>query len=81
MEQFEIRHDGFKEIRKALLIKAIPNSLLAALFGLAIAYFSNNEQQSDVKTLLFAIPLVLGLLAFDFIVALKDKKRSSIVIA
>lgn len=74
MEQFKIRHDGFKEIRKALLIKAIPNSLLAALFGLAIAYFSNNEQQSDVKTLPFAIPLMFGLLAFGLYRGIKRQE-------
>lgn len=74
MEQFKIRHDGFKEIRKTLIIKAIPNSLLAALFGLAIAYFSNNEQQSDVKTLPFAMPLVLGILAFGLYRGIKRQE-------
>lgn len=74
MEQFEIKKDAFKEIRKALLIKAIPNLLLAALFGFAIAYFSNNEQHSDVKTLPFAIPLILGLLAIGLYRGIKRQE-------
>lgn len=64
MEQFKIRQDGFKEIRKAMLIKAIPISLLAAFGGLAISHFNTNGQQSDVNVFPFVIPIVLGLLAF-----------------
>jgi hypothetical protein len=64
MEQFKIRQDGFKEIRKAMLIKAIPISLLAAFGGLAISHFNTNGQQSDVNVFPFVIPIVLGALAF-----------------
>lgn len=64
MEQFRIRQDGFKEIRKAMLIKAIPISLLAAFGGLAISHFNTNGQQSDVNVFPVVIPLVLGALAF-----------------
>ena len=74
MEQFEIRKDAFKEIRKALLIKAIPNLLLVALFGFAIAYFSNNKQHNDVKTLPFAMPLILGLLAIGLYRGIKRQE-------
>ena len=64
MEQFKIRKDGFKEIRKVMLIKAIPFSLLAAFGGLAISHFNTNGQQSDVNVFPFVIPIVLGALAF-----------------
>lgn len=64
MEQFKIRKDGFKEIRKAMLIRAIPISLLAALGGLAISHFNTNGQQNDINVFPFVIPLVLGALAF-----------------
>ncbi len=64
MEQFKIRKDGFKEIRKAMLIKAIPISLLATFGGLAISHFNTNAQQSDINVFPFVIPLVLGALAF-----------------
>lgn len=64
MQQFKIRQDGFKEIRKAMLIKAIPISLLAAFGGLAISHFNTNGQQSDVNVFPFVIPIVLGALAF-----------------
>lgn len=64
MEQFKIRKDGFKEIRKAMLIKAIPISIIAALGGLAISHFNTNGQQSEVNVFPFVIPLVIGALVF-----------------
>lgn len=64
MEQFKIRQDGFKEIRKEMLIKAIPVSLLTVFGGLAISYFNTNVQQSDVNVFPFLIPMVLGTLIF-----------------
>ena len=64
MEQFKIRQRGFQEIRKAILIKTIPISLLAAFGGLAIAHFNTTGQQSDVNVFPFVIPIVLGALAF-----------------
>jgi hypothetical protein len=64
MQQFKIRQDGFKEIRKAILIKSIPISLLAAFGGLAIGHFNTNGQQSEVNVIPFAILIVLGALVF-----------------
>ncbi|MBI3234013.1 MAG: hypothetical protein HYZ42_08215 [Bacteroidetes bacterium] len=64
MEQFKIRQDGFKEIRKAILLKVIPISLLAAFGGLAISYFNTNIQQSEVNVYPIVIPIILGALAF-----------------
>ena len=64
MEQFKIRKDGFKEIRKAILIKSIPILLLATFGGLAISNFNTNRQQSDDNVFPFVIPLVLGALVF-----------------
>ena len=64
MEQFKIRQGGFKEIRKAMLIRAIPISLLAVFGGLAISYFNTSGQQSDLSVFPFVIPAALGALAF-----------------
>ena len=57
MEQFKIRQDGFKEIRRAMIKKAIPVLLLVAFGGIAMGYFNPNAQQSDVNVLPFIIPL------------------------
>ncbi|POY37812.1 hypothetical protein C3K47_04575 [Solitalea longa] len=64
MENFKIREGGFKEIRNALLIKAIPISLLAASAGLAISHFNSNGQPDDVNVLPYVIPMMLAAMAF-----------------
>ena len=75
MEQFKIRQDGFKEIKNAMLIKAIPISLLAAFGGLAISYFNTNGQQRDVNIFLFVIPIILGALAFGLYGSVNRQKE------
>ena len=75
MEQFKIKQDGFKEIRKAMLIKAIPISLLAALGGLVISHFNTCGQQSDVNVFPFVIPIILGVLAFGLFRGVKRQKE------
>lgn len=75
MEQFKIKQDGFKEIRKAMLIKAIPISLLAAFGGLAISHFNTSGQQSDVNIFPFVIPIILGALAFGLFRGVKRQKE------
>ena len=64
MEQFKIRKDGFKEIKKEALIYIIPIMLIAAFGGIAISYFIISEQQSGVNTFPFTILLVLVLIGF-----------------
>ena len=74
-EQFKMRPDGFNEVRKLILIKAIPVSLLAAFGGLAISHFNTNSQHSDVNVYPFLIPMVLGSLAFGFYLAITRQKK------
>lgn len=75
MEQFKIRQDGFKEIRKVLLIKLLPNLLIVILGVLAFKYFTTNWQQTDIKSLLFTVLLWLGILAFGIYWSIKRQKR------
>ena len=75
MEQFKIRQGGFKEIRKTMIIKAIPTLLLIACVGLAMGYFNPSVQQSDVNVLPFVIPLVLGALAFGMYLGVNRQKK------
>lgn len=75
MEQFKIRPGGFKEIRKAMIIKAIPLLFFMAFAGLAMGYFNPNAQQSDVNVLPFVIPLILAALAFGMYLGLDRQKK------
>ena len=62
--EFQIKENGFAEIKKALIIKTIPVAILAAGTGLTISHINSNGQTTDVNVLLFLIPLVVGALAF-----------------
>jgi hypothetical protein len=75
MEQFKIRPDGFKEIRKAILIKTIPILILASFGGLAISYFNTNEQHSNVNIFPFVIPIVLGAITYGLYLGINRQKE------
>lgn len=75
MEQFKIKEGGFKEIRNAMLAKAIPVSLLAVAGGLAISHFNTNVQQSEINVFPFVIPIVLGAFAFGLFRGIKRQKE------
>ncbi|MEQ1732803.1 MAG: hypothetical protein ABL940_03970 [Bacteroidia bacterium] len=65
MEQFTIKENGFAELRKPLLIKLTLMLLLIIFGSLAISYFSTNNEQNNINTILFLIPLVLIVLGFS----------------
>jgi hypothetical protein len=58
MQVFNIRPDGFKEIKKKMLIKAVPMILIAAAAGITIGTINLKKQQTDVNILPFIIPIV-----------------------
>lgn len=71
MEQFKIKKEGFKEIKKALLIKLIPFGLLGIVGGIIICYVNMSKQESDMTVLLFIIPILLVSTIFGFNRAIK----------
>lgn len=75
MEQFKIREDSFKEIRKMMLTKAVPTLLFAAFVGFAISYFNPNVQQSDVNVFPIVIPVTLGALGFGLYRGVNRQKK------
>lgn len=74
MEKFKTKQDGFKEIRKAIIIIGIQTSLLATFGGLVIFHFNTNGQHSSVSILPFFIPMVLGVIAFGLYIGIKRQK-------
>lgn len=74
MQQFKIRPDGFKEIRKKQLLQSIPILLLAVIVGLVISSVNFKAKESDVNTLPFVIPIVLIALGFGVYRGLNRRK-------
>lgn len=75
MLQFKNKQNGFKEIKKAILIKSIPISLLAVIGGLAINHFNTNIQQSNVNVYPFILPIVLGAMTFGLYRGINRQKK------
>lgn len=73
-EEFQIREGGFNEIKKAMIIRAIPIAIVVAGFVWAVDHFNTNEQNSDINVLPFMIPIGMGVLIFGFFKAMKWQK-------
>lgn len=73
--EFQIRENGFAEIKKGLIIKTIPIAILAAGTGLVISHINSNGKTTDVNVLLFLIPLVVGALAFGLFKGINRQKE------
>jgi hypothetical protein len=74
MQYYKIRKDGFKEIRKQTLIRAIPMMLIAVTIGIASGIINSKNKPTDVNVLPIIIPLITGSVGLEFIVVLIDKK-------
>ena len=72
--EFQIKENGFAEIKKAMIIKTIPIAILGAGTGLAISHFNTNGQASDVNVLPFVIPIIIGALAFGLFKGINRQK-------
>ena len=72
--EFQIKENGFAEIKRAMIIKTIPIAILAAGTGLAISHFNTNGQSSDVNVLPFVIPIIIGALAFGLFKGINRQK-------
>lgn len=64
MQTFKIRQDGFKEIRKKSLFRAIPILLIALTVGITISTLNTKDKENDVNVLPFIIPFTLSALGF-----------------
>jgi hypothetical protein len=72
--EFQIKENGFAEIKKAMIVKTIPIAILAAGTGLAISHFNTNGQSTDVNILPFVIPIIIGALAFGLFKGINRQK-------
>lgn len=75
MQEFTTKPEGFSELRKAILLKAIPTSLLAGSVGIAISYANTTTSAGDNNTYLGIIPIMLGVLAFGLYRGITIQKK------
>jgi hypothetical protein len=58
MQQFKIRQDGFKEIKKQMLVRTIPIILIVATGGIVISSVNSKNKADDINVLPYVIPLI-----------------------
>ena len=49
METFKIQQEGFKEIRKQMLIRTVPIMLVAVTAGILISSINSRKQAGDIN--------------------------------
>ncbi|MBZ5857739.1 hypothetical protein [Flavihumibacter profundi] len=64
MQVFKIRQDGFKEIRKKMLLRSIPILLIAGTVGITISTMNSKQKENDVNVLPIVIPMAVLALGF-----------------
>ena len=74
MQQFKIRPNGFSEIKKGILARTIPLSLLAVSAGLVIAHFGVKGQESEATIFIIMIPLILIIMGLSLYRGIKRQK-------
>lgn len=74
-KQFKIKEDGFKEIRKQILMRSIPLMLISGTVGLLIFVFNTaNKDLPEGNVLPYIIPMILVFFALGTINVLKRQK-------
>ncbi|WP_163411203.1 hypothetical protein [Flavobacterium ajazii] len=73
-EIFQIRANGFNEIKKQMIIKSIPTLLISMGFGVGIVFFNAEDKESLISILPFMIPLLILCLGFGLYTGLKRQK-------
>ncbi|MBK9590600.1 MAG: hypothetical protein IPO32_03525 [Crocinitomicaceae bacterium] len=71
MDQFQIKENGFREIKKTMLLKVIPIAIIAAAVGIIISQFYLNSAQSELNILPYIIPIIAFALIIGINRALK----------
>ena len=64
MQTFKIRQDGFKEIKKQMLIRAIPVLLVAMTVGIIIGSINSKDKAEDINVLPIVIPIGAAAIGF-----------------
>lgn len=73
MQIFKIRQDGFKEIKKQMLIRTLPIMLIAVTIGIVISSI-NPKDKADVNVLPIIIPLIEVAVGFGLYRGLNRQK-------
>jgi len=74
MQQFKIRQDGFKEIKKQLLIRILPLILIGVTAGIVIGSINSKDKEADINIWPILIPIIAGSVGYGIYLGIKKQK-------
>jgi hypothetical protein len=74
MQTFLIKKDGFKVIKKQMLLRTLPVLIIAAAGGIAIATINSKQKTPDINVLPIIIPFMLVAVGFGLYRGLNRQK-------
>jgi len=75
MQEFRIKQEALKEIRKQSMRKTLPVLLIIMVIALAFSSLTSKDKGPDIYSLLIAAPLVGTILGFSFYRGLKRQQK------
>lgn len=73
-ETFKIKSNGFNEIKKQTIIRAVPLLLISMSFGIGIVFLNSKNKEDVLSALPFMLPIMLFALGFGIYNGLKRQK-------
>lgn len=73
-EIFQIRENGYNEIKKQIIIKSVPTLLVSMGFGIGIVFFNTKNKEDLFNALPFIIPIFVFALGIGIFRGLKRQK-------
>jgi chromate transport protein ChrA len=73
-ETFQIRENGFNEIKKQLIIRSIPIIVMAIGFAFVIVYFNSKNKEDLFNALPIIIPTIIFAFGYGIFKGLKRQK-------
>lgn len=74
MQTYKIRKDGFKEIKKQMLIRTFPIILIAVTVGIVISSTNSKYKAADTNVLPFLIPFIASAVGYGLYRAVNRQK-------
>ena len=65
VNQFSIREDGFKEIKKEILKKTLPTFILSSLIGIFFVFYNSTDTQNSIYAIVLPIIFLLAIIPFS----------------
>ena len=74
VQEFVLDKSRFREVRRIIIVRALPMVVLAMVVGVGISYYNQNAQQDQSSFWYVMVPVFLGLLGFGMYRGIQRQK-------